>query len=48
VDYDGTMPRRINKGKHGIDFLDAIDALEDPARLEDVEPEVVHGESGLR
>jgi uncharacterized DUF497 family protein len=49
VDYEWDDAKAtINKRKHGIDFLDAIDALEDPARLEDIEPEVVHGEERIQ
>jgi uncharacterized protein len=34
----------LNYRKHGVDFFDAIAALEDPNRLEDTDAEVEHGE----
>jgi uncharacterized DUF497 family protein len=37
----------LNHRKHGIDFTDAIAALEDPNRLEKPDPEVGHGEERI-
>jgi len=38
----------LNLRKHGVDFLDAIGALEDADRLEDIDPEVELGEERVR
>ncbi|MCK6453644.1 MAG: BrnT family toxin [Alphaproteobacteria bacterium] len=38
----------LNRRKHGVDFPDAIAALEDPHRLEDIDPGVEHGEERIR
>ncbi|MBI3517247.1 MAG: BrnT family toxin [Proteobacteria bacterium] len=39
MDYEWDDAKaRANRRKHGVDFLDAIAALEDPARLENIEP----------
>lgn len=37
-----------NRAKHGIDFLDAIGALIDPRRLEEVDDRFVYGEERIR
>jgi uncharacterized DUF497 family protein len=37
-----------NFRKHEVDFVDAIPALEDPNRVEDVDPDVDHGEERIR
>lgn len=37
-----------NRRKHGIDFPDAIPALEDPRRLEEVDDRFEYGEVRLR
>jgi hypothetical protein len=34
--------------KHGIDFLDAIGALTDPRRLEDIDDDLAYGEERIR
>ena len=36
-----------NQRKHGVDFLDAIAALEDPNRLEDIDTQVEYGEERI-
>lgn len=38
----------LNYRKHGIDFVDAIAALEDPDRLEDIDFETEQGEERTR
>jgi uncharacterized protein len=35
----------LNRRKHGVDFRDAIGALEDPNRLETVDTRVEYGEA---
>lgn len=37
-----------NLRKHGVDFLDAIAALEDPNRLEDIDSRFVYDEERLQ
>ncbi|MBF0562730.1 MAG: BrnT family toxin [Alphaproteobacteria bacterium] len=37
-----------NRAKHGIDFLDAIGALIDPRRLEEVDDSMAYGEERIR
>jgi uncharacterized protein len=37
-----------NIAKHGIDFLDAIGALVDPRRLEDLDDDFTLGEARMR
>jgi uncharacterized DUF497 family protein len=37
-----------NLGKHGVDFFDAIAALEDPNRLEEIDTRFVYGEERVR
>jgi uncharacterized DUF497 family protein len=37
-----------NLGKHGVDFADAIAALEDPNRLEEVDTRFEYGEERVR
>lgn len=37
-----------NRAKHGIEFLDAIGALIDPRRLEEVDDRVAYGEERVR
>jgi uncharacterized DUF497 family protein len=48
VDYvwDDTK-NALNRRKHGIDFTDAIAALEDPNRIEDMDSESEFGEERL-
>jgi uncharacterized DUF497 family protein len=38
----------LNYRKHGVDFVDAIAALEDPNRLEDIDFETEQGEERTR
>ena len=38
----------LNHRKHGVDLFDAIAALEDPNRLEDIDAEVEYGEERIR
>ena len=38
----------LNLRKHGVDFLDAIEALEDHNRLEQIDPEFEYGEERLQ
>lgn len=33
-----------NRRKHGVDFMDAIAALEDPNRVEDINSQIEYGE----
>jgi len=45
VRYEWNIEKaEANLRKHGVAFVDAIAALEDPSRLEEVEPAVVAGE----
>lgn len=37
-----------NRARHGIDFMDAIGALTDPRRLEDVDDRFAYGEERIR
>jgi uncharacterized DUF497 family protein len=37
-----------NLRKHGVDFADAIAALEDPNRLEEIDPRSCTARSGFR
>ncbi len=49
MDYEWDEAKNLlNRGKHGLDFTDAIAALEDPNRLEDLDPEAGHGEQRIR
>jgi uncharacterized DUF497 family protein len=49
VDYEWDDAKNVlNRRKHGVDFAEAILALEDPNRLEDVDSEIVHGEERIR
>ncbi len=38
----------VNLAKHGIDFLDAIGALTDPHRIEDIDDRFAYGEERTR
>jgi len=43
VDYEwGEAKRVLNCRKHGVDFPDAIAALEDPNRLEEADASLEH------
>ena len=45
VDYDWDDAKNaLNRRKHGVDFIDAIAALEDPNRVEDFDSRLDHGE----
>jgi len=37
----------LNRGKHGLDFMDAIAAVEDPNHLVDVDERYEYGEERL-
>ncbi len=37
-----------NLRKHGVDFTDAIAAVEDPNRLEDIDPRFEYGEERIQ
>jgi uncharacterized protein len=38
----------LNHRKHGVDFLDAITALEDPNRSEEIDTQFVYGEERIQ
>jgi uncharacterized protein len=45
VDYEWDEAKPVlNRRKHGVDFPDAIGALEDPNRLEEADATLEHGE----
>ncbi len=54
----GTIPRvqyewdngkaAVNLRRHGVDLADAIAALEDSDRLEEIDPQFAHGEERIR
>ncbi len=45
MDYEWDEAKRVlNRRKHGVDFPDAIAALEDPNRLEEADATLDHGE----
>jgi len=49
VDYEWDNSKAVeNLHKHGVDFVDAIAALEDPNRLEEIDTRFVYGEERLR
>jgi uncharacterized DUF497 family protein len=39
---------RVNQRKHGVDFLDAIAALQDPNRLEEMDAQFEYGEERIQ
>jgi uncharacterized DUF497 family protein len=48
VEYEWDDSKRaLNRRKHGIDFIDAIAAVEDPNRLDEIEAETVFGEERI-
>jgi uncharacterized DUF497 family protein len=48
VDYEWDDAKNaVNRRKHGIDFLDAIAALEDPDRIEELDAESEFGEERI-
>lgn len=49
MDYEwDTAKAAENRRKHGIDFADSIAAIEDPNRLEEVDPRFEYGEERIR
>jgi uncharacterized DUF497 family protein len=49
VDYEWDAAKAAeNRRKHGIDFLDSIAAIEDPNRLEEIDPRLESGEERIR
>jgi uncharacterized DUF497 family protein len=48
VDYDWDDAKNaLNRRKHGIDFMDAIAALEDPNRIEELDDDSEFGEERI-
>ena len=48
VDYDWDDAKNaLNRRKHGVDFMDAIAALEDPNRVEDIDTQLEYGEERI-
>jgi uncharacterized DUF497 family protein len=39
---------RLNLWKHGVEFADAVAAIEDPASIEEVDDEIDYGEERIR
>jgi uncharacterized protein len=49
LDYEWDEAKKVlNLRKHRVDFNDAIAALEDPNRLEEIDPELEFGEERIR
>jgi uncharacterized protein len=49
VDYEWDEAKsQANRRKHGVDFADAIEALEDPNRTEDIDARFEYGEERTR
>jgi uncharacterized protein len=49
VDYEWDSAKETqNRRKHGVEFVDAIAALEDPNRLEDIDAQIEHGEERMK
>lgn len=49
MDYEWDAAKAAeNRRKHGIDFVDAIAAVEDPNRLEEVDTRFDYGEERIR
>jgi uncharacterized DUF497 family protein len=46
-EWDGAKAT-ANLAKHGVDFLDAIGALADPNRIEDIDDSLAYGEERMR
>ena len=45
VDYEWDEAKSLaNRRKHGVDFADAIEALEDPSRIEEIDERFEYGE----
>ena len=48
MDYEWDDAKNaLNRRKHGVDFMDAIAALEDPNRVEDIDRRLEYGEERL-
>jgi uncharacterized DUF497 family protein len=49
VDYEWEAAKaEENRRKHGVDFVDAIPAIEDPHRLEEIDIRFEYGEERMR
>jgi uncharacterized DUF497 family protein len=49
VDYEWDAAKAAeNRRRHGIDFADAIAAIEDPNRLEEIDTRFEYGEERIR
>lgn len=49
MDYEWDAAKAAeNRRKHGIDFMDSIAAIEDPNRLEEIDPRSELGEERIR
>jgi uncharacterized DUF497 family protein len=49
MDYEWDEAKAVaNLAKHGVDFVDAIGALADPNRIEDIDDGVGYGEERTR
>ena len=49
MNYEWNLGKEaVNRRKHGVDFMTAIAALEDPNRLEDIEPQLAGGEERIK
>ena len=49
MDYEWDAAKAAeNRRKHGIDFLDSIAAIEDPNRLEEIDPRSEYEEERIR
>lgn len=49
IKYEWDLEKAIaNRQKHHIDFADAVDALEDPNRLEEIDDRFDYGEDRMR
>lgn len=46
-EWDGAKAA-ANRRRHGIDFVDAIAAIEDPSRVEEVDSRLDYGEERMR
>jgi uncharacterized DUF497 family protein len=45
VDHDWDEAKsQVNRRKHGVDFADAVGALEDPNRIEEIDARFEYGE----
>ncbi len=49
MDYEWDHAKAaLNRRQHGVDFTDAIAALEDPNRLEEIDAQFQYGEERIR